>query len=81
MEKQELIDRINEEDLSIQFSNLEEKEKIVEFLKGEGFTYEMGEELEEGFIEYYDDNEISDFEGANYDVMTFQEFLEVIEPK
>ena len=81
MEKQELIDRIRKDRISIQFSNLEEKEKIVEFFKGEGFSFGMDEELEEGFIENYDDYDLSDYEASSCDVMTFQEFLEVIEPK
>ena len=82
MNKQELIDKINKDELSIQFDNLEEKEKIVDFFEGEDFECLGFEDFEEGFIEHYgNDHVISDYDTSSSDVMTFTEFLEVIETK
>ena len=82
MNKQALIDKINEIDLSIQFDNLEEKEEIINFFKRENFDCIDLEEIEEGFIERYDNSYvISDYDTSSSDVMTFTEFLEVIETR
>ena len=81
MTEQELIEKIANDRLSIKFINLEEKKKPVEFFESMDFLFKGMEGFEEGYVEYYDEEELSEFESASRDVMTFQEFLKVIEPK